>query len=110
MRGGPDRRRFPPIPESDLTQTRSASVTISNRYGLHARPATDFVAVAERFACDVLVCANDTEADGKSIMELMMLAATSGTRIEIRCSGADAQACLDELVALVDAGFHEEDE
>jgi phosphocarrier protein HPr len=93
-----------------LSQTRSARVTISNKYGLHARPATDFVAAADRFGCEVLVCANDTEADGKSIMELMMLAATNGTEIEIRCTGDDAQACLDELTALVSAGFHEEDE
>lgn len=93
-----------------MPQACSARVTIPNKYGLHARPATDFAAAADRFVCEVLVCANDTEADGKSIMELMMLAATNGTEIEIRCTGEDARACLDELVALVNAGFHEEDE
>lgn len=93
-----------------MPQTCSVRVTISNKYGLHARPATDFVATADRFASEVLVCANDTEADGKSIMELMMLAATKGTEIEIRCTGDDAKDCLRELVELVNAGFHEEDE
>ncbi len=92
-----------------MPQTRSAKVTITNKYGLHARPATDFVATADRFASEVLVRANDTEADGKSIMELMMLAATSGTEIEIVCTGDDADRCLKDLSDLVARGFDEED-
>lgn len=92
-----------------MPQTRSAKVTITNKYGLHARPATDFVATADRFASEVLVRANDTEADGKSIMELMMLAATSGTEIEIVCTGDDADRCLNDLSDLVARGFDEED-
>ncbi len=84
-------------------------MTVSNKYGLHARPATDFVSAADRFVCEVLVCANDTEADGKSIMGLMMLAATSGTVMEIRCTGDDAEACLRALVGLVSRGFDEDD-
>lgn len=92
-----------------MSQTCSARVTVSNKYGLHARPATDFVSTAGRFVCEVLVCANETEADGKSIMGLMMLAATSGTVMEIRCTGDDAQACLNELIGLVSRGFDEED-
>lgn len=85
-------------------------MTILNKYGLHARPATDFVTTAERFACEVLVRSPDAEADGKSIMELMMLAATNGTEIEVVCTGDDAEQCLADLAALVAKGFNEEDE
>ncbi|MCH8509587.1 MAG: HPr family phosphocarrier protein [Phycisphaerales bacterium] len=87
----------------------SARVTIPNKYGLHARPATSFAAAAETFACDVLVRQGDVDADGKSIMELMMLAATKGTEIEIVCNGEDGPACLEVLADLVRRGFDEED-
>ncbi|MFK7883688.1 MAG: HPr family phosphocarrier protein [Phycisphaerales bacterium] len=92
-----------------MPEVRSAKVTIVNKYGLHARPATDFAATAMKFASEVTVRNGGTEADGKSIMDLMMLAATKGTRIEIVCSGDDAQACIDDLSALVGRGFDEED-
>ncbi len=92
-----------------MPDTRSARVTITNKYGLHARPATDFVTIAQGFKSEVQVRCNDSEADGKSIMELMMLAATNGTEIEIRCVGEDAEPCLSRLVALVSRGFDEED-
>lgn len=87
----------------------SARVTIPNKYGLHARPATSFAAAAESFGCEVLVRQGDTEADGKSIMELMMLAATRGVELEIVCAGDDARECLDTLADLVRRGFDEED-
>jgi|TARA_R110000782_G_scaffold12913_3_gene38226 phosphocarrier protein len=93
-----------------LPDTRSAKVTITNKYGLHARPATDFAMLAERYACEVLVRVGDVDADGKSIMELMMLAATKGTEIEVTCTGDDAEHCLKELSELVARGFDEEDE
>jgi phosphocarrier protein len=89
--------------------TRSARLTICNKYGLHARPATNFAALAEPFRCEVAVRLHDVNADGKSIMELMMLAATKGSEIEIVCTGDDADACLAELSALVGRGFDEED-
>lgn len=92
-----------------MPETLSASLKIVNKYGLHARPATDFAAGAQRFACEVVVCNGGTRADGKSIMELMMLAATSGTEIEVCCTGADAADCLAFLRALVARGFDEED-
>lgn len=87
----------------------SARVTVPNKYGLHARPATSFAAAAEAFACEVLVRQGDTDADGKSIMELMMLAATKGTELEIVCTGDDADRCLEALADLVRRGFDEED-
>lgn len=93
-----------------MPETRSASVTITNKYGLHARPATDFVTLADKFSSEVVVRVGDVDADGKSIMELMMLAATKGTELELICTGDDAEACLADLTALVARGFDEDDE
>jgi phosphocarrier protein HPr len=83
-------------------------VVISNRYGLHARPAAEFVKLAATFHSDVTVCKEDLEVNGKSIMGMMMLAAEHGSEIVIRASGKDAQAAVDGLVKLVDGRFGEE--
>lgn len=84
------------------------SVTIVNRLGLHARPAMDFVDCASRFACDIRVRKGAETVDGKSIMEMMMLAATKGTVLEIVAQGQGAQAACDALRQLVSSGFDEE--
>ncbi|HET8654909.1 MAG TPA: HPr family phosphocarrier protein [Longimicrobiaceae bacterium] len=83
-------------------------VTISNKYGLHARPAAEFVKLANRFKCDVWVSRDDVEVSGKSIMGVMMLAAECGSTILIRASGEDCSAALDALRELVASGFGEE--
>jgi phosphocarrier protein HPr len=86
------------------------TVTISNRLGLHARPAMEFVDTASRYTCSVTVRRSDQSeiVDGKSIMDIMMLAATRGTDLEVVCDGADAEAAAQALKALVDRGFDEE--
>ena len=82
---------------------------IRNKYGLHARPATQFVELASRFNCDVTLLKDGEEVNGKSIMGLMMLGAEMGTELTVRCSGAeDAPQCLESLVALIDSKFGEE--
>lgn len=86
----------------------SIQVTIVNRLGLHARPAMVFVDVASGFTCDVQVRRADQAVDGKSIMHMMLLAATQGTQLDITCDGPDAHACADALRKLVDSGFDEE--
>lgn len=86
----------------------SVTVVIQNRLGLHARPAMAFVDTAKGFGCGVSVSRDQTRVDGKSIMELMMLAATQGTSLLIDCDGDDAEACCEALRKLVDARFDEE--
>ena len=88
--------------------THKATVTICNRLGLHARPAMSFVELASLYSAKVTVRRESQQVDGKSIMQMMMLAATQGTEIEIVCDGEDAQAALDDLVALVKSQFEEE--
>jgi len=88
-----------------------ATVTIVNKLGMHARPAMSFVEAASGFKSDVHLRRTDGEfdepVDGKSIMQLMMLAATKGTEIEIVASGEDAQEACDALRELVESGFDE---
>ena len=83
-------------------------VTIVNKLGLHARPAMTFVDMASSFKSDVSVRRGDQEVDGKSIMHMMMLAATKGTELEVCATGPDAQATCDALKKLVEAGFDED--
>lgn len=91
-----------------MPQKSNAKVSIINRLGLHARPAMSFVDLASTFACDVRVKKGDHEVDGKSIMQMMMLAASQGTALEIICEGDDAPAAVAALKKMVDAGFDEE--
>lgn len=92
-----------------MTDSCSKRVKIVNHYGLHARPATDFATLAGGFKADVRVSNGEEDADGKSVMELMFLAATRGTEIEIRCQGDDAIQCLETLSDLVSRGFDEDE-
>jgi len=69
----------------------------------------DFSRAASAFASDVRVRCDEEDADGKSVMELMMLAAIQGTVIEVICIGEDAKIALEHLASLVKRGFDEED-
>ncbi len=83
-------------------------VTIVNVYGLHARPAAEFVKLANRYRSEIWVKKDDLEVNGKSIMGVMMLAAERGSTIQIRARGEDAQEAVLALSQLVAAGFGEE--
>jgi phosphocarrier protein HPr len=79
-----------------------AIVEIKNAEGLHMRPAMQFVDLASQFNSDILVDNGQTNADGKSIMQMSMLAATCGTRLRLRAEGPDAEQALDALRELVE--------
>jgi phosphocarrier protein HPr len=83
-------------------------VKIVNRRGLHARAAAKFVKVAEQFLAEIEVVKDDLRVPGTSIMGLMMLAAATGSTLEIRTRGREARPALAALVALVESGFDEE--
>jgi phosphocarrier protein len=91
-----------------LAETCTITVTIVNRLGLHARPAMSFVDLASTFPCEVKVRKADTEVDGKSIMQMMMLAASKGSQLEITATGEQAEKACQALKALVDGGFEED--
>jgi phosphocarrier protein HPr len=83
-------------------------VEIINRMGMHARPAMQFVQTANRFRCAVTVHKGREKVNGKSIMEMMMLAAMPGTKLRLEGVGDDADACLEALDQLVKDKFHED--
>ncbi len=86
----------------------SVQVQILNKYGLHARPAAEFVKVANRFASDIWVSKDGLEVSGKSIMGVMMLAAENGSTIGIRAVGEDAEPAVTALAELVASRFGED--
>jgi phosphocarrier protein len=81
---------------------------VSNKLGIHARPAALFVRTASQFKCEVLVEKDGETVNGKSIMGLMMLAAGPGSRIRVQAEGADAKQATDALATLVNDKFNEE--
>ncbi|MCH8217243.1 MAG: HPr family phosphocarrier protein [Planctomycetes bacterium] len=86
----------------------TASVEIRNAEGLHMRPAMHFVDVANKFACEITVTHGDNSVDGKSIMQISMLAATQGTKLRIKAQGADADEAVQALRELIEVKlFHE---
>ena len=88
--------------------SQARRVTIRNQRGLHARAAAKFVKTAEAYEAEIRVVKDETEVLGTSIMGLMMLAAGPGTEIDLRATGADADAALDALARLIDRKFDED--
>jgi phosphocarrier protein HPr len=83
-------------------------VTIVNELGMHARAATKFVQMAAKFPADVLVEKDGQEVNGKSIMGVLMLVASKGSRIRIRTRGLQAEEAARALAQLVRDRFGEE--
>ena len=83
------------------------SITIINKLGLHARAAAKLVSTASAFASKVKISFNGKEVDGKSIMSVMMLAASQGCEIHLKIDGDDEQAAMDAIVELINDYFGE---
>ena len=81
--------------------------TITNQLGIHARPAAQFVKIANTFPCDIRVEKDDDEVDGKSILGLMMLAAGHGSVISVTTEGEQADEALEALGELITRDFEE---
>ena len=87
---------------------QSATFTIVNRLGLHARAAAQLVQTANKFKSDVTVEKDGEEVNGKSIMGLLMLAAPQGVTIRISVQGEDANEALETIGQLINDGFGED--
>jgi phosphocarrier protein HPr len=85
-----------------------AEIEIKNAEGLHMRPAMQFVDVANRFDSEIVVSNGETDVDGKSIMQISMLAATCGTRLKVKAEGPDAREAMDALRELVEEKHFDE--
>ncbi len=87
----------------------TATVNIVNKLGLHARAAAKFVNLAKTFSSEVSLSNQGASVDGKSIMNVMLLAAPLGSELTLRVEGGDEVEAFESLVALVDDGFGEAD-
>ena len=85
----------------------SKEITVSNKLGIHARPAAQFVKLASEFKAEIRVEKDGEEVDGKSIMGLMMLAAGHGSVLKMIAEGPDADEALQSLEDLVVRNFGE---
>ncbi len=84
------------------------TIVIINKLGLHARAAAKFVAIANRYPCEVRVGrALDALINGKNIMAVMMLAASQGTLLYLHTYGVQEEQALQALIALVENYFEE---
>jgi len=82
--------------------------TISNKLGLHARPAAQFVRLANQFECEIWVEKDSEQVNGKSIMGLMMLAAGHGSKILVTAEGNESKEAMAAVEELISSGFREE--
>ncbi len=81
---------------------------IINKDGLHMRPAMKFVDIANRYDSEILVSNDNASVDGKSIMQMSMLAATYGTKLKVKAEGPDAREAIDALRQLVETEHFDE--
>jgi phosphocarrier protein HPr len=91
--------------------TATKDVVVKNTLGLHARPAMQFVDLANQFASNITVLKGGDEpeeADGKSVMQMIILAATEGTPLTIKADGDDADDAVQKLYELFESKFGEE--
>lgn len=80
---------------------------IINKLGLHARAASKLVATASKFDCSVQINRNGQIADAKSIMSVLMLAASKGTTLDFTVNGDDAEEALQQIETLINNRFDE---
>lgn len=83
-------------------------VEVVNRLGLHARAAARFVHLAVRFESRITVARDSQQVDGKSILGVLLLAATQGTRLRISAEGPDESEALETLEKFITNRFGEE--
>ena len=85
------------------------TLTIVNKLGLHARAAAKLVKLASTFASDIQLRRQQRQVNGKSIMGVMMLAASKGTEIELTITGTDEETAMEQLRMLIQNRFGEEE-
>ena len=90
--------------KSDITR----DLVVSNKLGIHARPAAMFVKTASKFECDIFVEKDGEKVNGKSIMGLMMLAAGYNSKLRITADGRDAARAVNEIEQLFVQKFNED--
>ncbi|HEY9573646.1 MAG TPA: HPr family phosphocarrier protein [Pusillimonas sp.] len=87
----------------------SLDIVISNKLGLHARAAAKLTQLAGRFSSEIFIARGAQRVNAKSIMGVMMLAAGMGVTVKVDAQGADAEQALDDIQALFQSKFGEQE-
>ncbi|MDQ2643089.1 MAG: HPr family phosphocarrier protein [Myxococcota bacterium] len=82
---------------------------VKNKLGLHARAATKLVQLASRFPCEIVISRAGQSANAKSVMGVLLLCGSKGTRLSLEAQGDDAQRAIQELGTLIDNRFGEDE-
>ena len=85
------------------------NITIINKLGLHARAASKLVNCASQFESEVYIVRKDNRVNAKSIMGVMMLAASKGVELGLEIEGSDEESCRDAMVDLINSRFGEDE-
>ncbi len=91
-----------------MSTVTEKDITLKNKYGLHARPATLFAEIANSFKSEITVVKEGQDVNGKSIFGLMMLAAESGSTLHVKAVGDDSADAVAALEKLIEGKFNEE--
>jgi phosphocarrier protein HPr len=91
-----------------VNEPLKALARITNKRGLHARASAKIVEAAARFQSDITIIKDGTRVNARSIMGLMMLAASLGSEIGVEAEGSDQDAAMTAMLALIEAKFGEE--
>ena len=91
-----------------MNEPLKALARITNKRGLHARASAKIVEAAARFQSEITIVKDGTRVNARSIMGLMMLAASLGSEIGVEAEGADQDAAMTAMLALIEAKFGEE--
>ncbi|MBA3936995.1 MAG: HPr family phosphocarrier protein [Planctomycetes bacterium] len=89
--------------------TAEATVVLSNKMGMHARPSTQIATTASRYVAEITIAKDDMVVNAKSVLELLMLAAECGSQLIISADGPDAKQATEALAKLVEGRFGELD-
>ncbi len=92
----------------DMGDVQERVIRVSNSLGLHARPAGKISQEAQRYAASITICSREAEADAKSILDVLTLAAPQGTELTLRAHGPDAASALQGLSRLFEEKFGED--
>lgn len=90
-----------------MSEKITLEVVVRNKYGLHARPASLFVQVCNRYSSEIIVHHNSMQISGKNILDIMTLGAESGTSLKIEVVGSDSEEAAKEINELFDNNFGE---
>ncbi|MBN2364187.1 HPr family phosphocarrier protein [candidate division WOR-3 bacterium] len=84
------------------------NIKVINKLGIHARPAAMLVKIANGYECEVFFEKDGLKVNGKSVLDVMMLAAPKGTELTVETSGEDEENCMKEIEEVFSKGFDED--